>query len=196
MVRWVATNTDVTDLPRGSGTPSASGQPARSAHDAIRVWKIGGAITYWNRGAERLYGWSGSEAIGNISHDLLQTRAALSLHDIEAEIAEKDQWCGEQSHTERDGREIIVESRHVRVRYGDEELALETNRNVTDRIKAGRSQRESEEGFRGIFEHAATGIAITDLTGWFQSCNPAYSALLDQPAFRRNRLKAEKLIDS
>src|SRR5262249_24030450 len=38
--------------------------------------------------------------------------------------------------------------------------------------------RESEERFRGIFERAGTGIAIMDLRGRFQSCNPAYSAML------------------
>ncbi len=38
--------------------------------------------------------------------------------------------------------------------------------------------RESEERFRGIFERAGTGIAIMDLGGRFQSCNPAFSAML------------------
>jgi PAS domain S-box-containing protein len=38
--------------------------------------------------------------------------------------------------------------------------------------------RASEERFRGIFENAGTGIAIADLDGRFQSCNPAYAAML------------------
>ncbi|MGA7326323.1 MAG: PAS domain S-box protein, partial [Rhodomicrobium sp.] len=38
--------------------------------------------------------------------------------------------------------------------------------------------RESEERFRGVFENAATGIAILSLEGRFQSCNPAFSAML------------------
>lgn len=37
---------------------------------------------------------------------------------------------------------------------------------------------ESEERYRGIFEHAGTGIAIATLDGRFLSCNPAYSAML------------------
>jgi PAS domain S-box-containing protein len=40
------------------------------------------------------------------------------------------------------------------------------------------SLRESEERFRGVFEKAATGIAILGLDGRFQSCNPAFSAML------------------
>jgi PAS domain S-box-containing protein len=38
--------------------------------------------------------------------------------------------------------------------------------------------RESEERFRGIFENAGTGIAIADLEGRFERCNPAYAAML------------------
>jgi PAS domain S-box-containing protein len=49
---------------------------------------------------------------------------------------------------------------------------------ITERKRAEEALRESEERFRGIFEHAATGISITDLEYRFQSCNPAYTAML------------------
>ncbi len=49
---------------------------------------------------------------------------------------------------------------------------------ITERKRAEEALRESEERFRGIFDHAAIGIAITDLEGRFQSCNPAYSEML------------------
>ncbi len=49
---------------------------------------------------------------------------------------------------------------------------------ITDRKRAEEALRTSEERFRGIFEHAGTGIAILDLEGRFQSCNPAYSSML------------------
>ncbi len=49
---------------------------------------------------------------------------------------------------------------------------------ITERKRAEEALRESEERFRGIFEHAATGISITDLEYRFQSCNPAYAAML------------------
>ena len=53
------------------------------------MWKLGGTITYWSRGAERLYGWTREEAIGRSSHDLLQTSAAAPMREIEA-LIEKD----------------------------------------------------------------------------------------------------------
>src|SRR5882724_5553393 len=43
------------------------------AHDAIIVWDFPGTIIYWNRGAQQLYGFPKDEAVGRITHDLLQT---------------------------------------------------------------------------------------------------------------------------
>src|SRR5262249_58619569 len=47
-----------------------------------------------------------------------------------------------------------------------------------DRDRSENALRESEARFRGVFEHAATGIAIMDLNGQFQAFNPAYSRML------------------
>ena len=49
---------------------------------------------------------------------------------------------------------------------------------IEDRQQAEKVLHESEERFRKVFEHAATGIAITDWEGRFERCNPFYSALL------------------
>jgi PAS domain S-box-containing protein len=103
------------------------------SHDAIFTWKIGGGITYWSRGAETLYGVAAADAMGRCSHELLQTRSSVPIHEIEARIARSGSWYGELIHTARDGREIVVESRHVRVIYDGQSYTLETNRDITAR---------------------------------------------------------------
>jgi PAS domain S-box-containing protein len=102
------------------------------SHDAIFVWKVPGGITYWSRGAEELYGYTQEEAIGRVSHELLRTRADVPVTEIEAQITTAGRWRGELKHTTRDGRTVIVESRHDRVIYDGEAYALETNRDMTE----------------------------------------------------------------
>jgi PAS domain S-box-containing protein len=60
---------------------------------------------------------------------------------------------------------------------------------ITARKRIEESLRQSEERFRGIFEYAGTGIAITSLEGQFQSCNPAYSAILGYTEDEFRKLK-------
>jgi PAS domain S-box-containing protein len=106
------------------------------SHDAILTWKIGGGITYWSRGAEELYGYTAKEAIGRISHDLLRTRAHIPMQDVEVQIAQRGSWYGELTHITRDGREIAVDARLVRVKYDSGLYTLETNRDITARRHA------------------------------------------------------------
>ena len=49
---------------------------------------------------------------------------------------------------------------------------------ISERKQAEAALRASEERFRGIFQDAGTGIAITDLKGRFQACNPAFTVML------------------
>ncbi len=63
---------------------------------------------------------------------------------------------------------------------------------ITDRKRVEAALRASEEQFRGVFENAATGIAILDMEGRFQSCNPAYAAMLgySEPELRQQSFPA------
>jgi two-component sensor histidine kinase len=55
------------------------------------------------------------------------------MQEVERQIAREGSWYGELTHTTRDGRTVVVESRHVRVEYSGETYALETNRDITER---------------------------------------------------------------
>jgi PAS domain S-box-containing protein len=119
------------------------------SYDAIVALRIDGrGIVYWNRGAERLYGYTAAEAVGRRTHELLQTRAPIPVGDIDAQVVHGGSWCGELTHTTRDGRDIVVESRIVPVSYDDDIYALETNRDITERKRAEEDLRKSEERFK------------------------------------------------
>ena len=103
-------------------------------HDAMFVRDFSETITFWNRGAEQLYGWPREEAVGKISHDLLRTVFPLPLQDIKEALINDDRWEGELVHTRRDGVQVTVASRWSVQRDAGRPIAiLETNNDVTER---------------------------------------------------------------
>jgi CDP-glucose 4,6-dehydratase len=80
------------------------------APDGIIVRRVDGTITYWNHRAEQLYGWKKEEALGSISHSLLQTQFPTSLDEIENQLLANGYWQGALVHTTRQGERIDVSS--------------------------------------------------------------------------------------
>src|SRR5215470_3562815 len=80
-------------------------------HDTIFVRDMSDVITYWNRGAEELYGWKRGESVGRISHGLMQTIFPMPLEEIMVELLRTGRWEGELVHTKKDGMRAIVVSR-------------------------------------------------------------------------------------
>jgi PAS domain S-box-containing protein len=114
------------------------------AHDAILVRDLSSAIMFWNRGAERMYGWTREEALGKISHTLLQTEFPRSFEEVETKLRAEIYWEGELIHTTRDGSRIMVASRQVldRDQHGNPIAILEINNEITERKRAEKGLRE------------------------------------------------------
>ena len=95
-------------------------------------------VKYWNRGAEQLYGWSESEAMGKQLHALLGTVFPTSLEETKAELIRHGNWQGELVHTKRDGTQIYVASRWTWREKTPRDSAswLEINRDISERKKA------------------------------------------------------------
>jgi PAS domain S-box-containing protein len=104
-------------------------------HDTIFVRDMSDVITYWNRGAQELFGWTEEEAIGKRAHELLQTAFPAPIEEIRAELLSSDRWDGELEKTRADGTKVVVASRWSLRRDGRKRPAaiLETNNDITDR---------------------------------------------------------------
>jgi PAS domain S-box-containing protein len=81
-----------------------------ATNDAIFVRSSHATITYWNKGAERIYGWTKEEAIGKSPRELFQTEFPCSFEEVVKESREGG-WEGEIVQTKRDGKNITVASR-------------------------------------------------------------------------------------
>jgi len=115
-------------------------------HDTVFVRDTSDVITYWNRGAEERYGWKREEAVGKISHQLMQTIFPAPLEEINAELLRTGRWDGELVHTARDGTQVIVASRWSlqRDKQGLPAAILETNNNITEQKRAEEALRQAQ----------------------------------------------------
>jgi PAS domain S-box-containing protein len=175
------------------------------AHDSIFVRDLQSRITYWNRGAEEMYGWPHPQALGQVTHQLLHAEFPQPLQEIEEQVFRTGRWEGELVHTCRDGTRLIVASRWA-VQYDGEgrpQAVLEINRDITQRRRAEEALRqahdqleqrvqertaelvhannrlqESEEWCRATFDQAAVGIAHVGLDGHWLRVNQKLCAIV------------------
>jgi PAS domain S-box-containing protein len=112
-------------------------------NDAIIVRDHRDRIVYWNLGAEEMYGFSAKEALGKITHELLQTEHSENYERIRKNLERDNRWSGELVHTRKDGNTITVFSRWRLDRdvRGRPASILETNIDVTARKRAEQQQR-------------------------------------------------------
>lgn len=105
------------------------------SHEAILMRDPIQRILSWSRGAEHLYGWTAREALGHISHTLLQTRFPTNRLTIEAQLEREGQWEGELIHTRRDGSSVLVQSHQMLLRDEHQQVAaiLELNHPIETR---------------------------------------------------------------
>jgi PAS domain S-box-containing protein len=79
------------------------------AKDAIMVRDLDGVVRYWNKGAERVYGWSSAEAVGRDIVTLIygDTNA---FESAQQRLVADGQWSGELLHHTKSGRQLVIEA--------------------------------------------------------------------------------------
>ena len=81
------------------------------ATDAIFVRSLDHRILYWNKGAERLYGWQAAEALGKNAIELLNRDDLTQLNEALRIVVEQGGWQGELTQVSKTGQVITVASR-------------------------------------------------------------------------------------
>ena len=129
------------------------------AHDAVLVRDPESRVVFWNPGAEETYGWTAEQAMGRVTHDLLQTKFPVSREAVEAALREHGRWEGELTHVTRGGATIVVASRWSlqRDERGAPRAILEINRDVTDRKRAEEALRAAQADLAHFTRVSALG---------------------------------------
>lgn len=140
-------------------------------NDAILVRDASDRITFWNKGATDMYGFSRDEAIGRVSHDLFRTEFPEPLESIREKLLREGQWAGELRHTCANGGRKTVSTRWVAERdaSGKVRCVLESNRDITEENRA----QEAQTRLAAIVESSDDAIVSKSLDGIITSWNKA-----------------------
>ena len=148
------------------------------SYEAMFAWRLDGSIEFWNAGAQRLYGFAPSEAVGRSSHTLLHTEFPIEFTELRSRLLDERYWSGELRHICKDGHEVTVDSR---MQLLGDDTVLEANRDVTQvkdltiqQATLLRELRESEQRLRrlaSIVESSDDAIVSKNLDGIITSWN-------------------------
>jgi two-component system cell cycle sensor histidine kinase/response regulator CckA len=104
---------DATEAVRRRHQVEEQSQMLNQVSDAVSIVDAAGLITFWNRGAENLFGWTADEAIGKNEEDLLFCGVGKIPARVIHETHENGTWSGEITKTTRGGISLVVDHRRT-----------------------------------------------------------------------------------
>jgi diguanylate cyclase (GGDEF)-like protein/PAS domain S-box-containing protein len=154
-----------------------------TAFDAIVTITPDGVVRWFNRGAERIFGYRAEEVIGQpvtvIMPERYRELCVAGLHRyLRTGEAHVVGGTTELVGLRKDGSEFPIEMSLGETYEDGERLFTGVIRDVTERKRAESALRESEQRFRGSFERAATGMALVGTDGRFLRVNRSLCEIL------------------
>jgi len=124
---------DITERKRSSQQIREQAALLDEARDAICVNDLDQRILFWNKSAERLYGWTAADALARNANELL-CQGSVALDALKT-LIHCGEWHGELQQTTREGKQLIVESRWSLIREANSaaKSILVINTDITDK---------------------------------------------------------------
>ena len=152
-----------------------------SSDDAIIGGTLEGVITSWNKGAEKLYGYSAGEILGQPISVLAPPERSEEVTQILARLKRGERIEEyELERVRKDGSLIYISLSLFRLTGSRGEVtgAAAIARDVTERKRAEQALHESEERYRSLVEAAPDVIfTVSAEDGSLTSLNPAFETL-------------------
>ena len=154
-----------------------------AAFDAIVTITPDGIVRWFNRGAERIFGYRADEVIGQPVTLLMPERyrdlCVAGLHRyLRTGEARVVGGTTELVGLRKDGSEFPIEMSLGETHEHGERLFTGMIRDVTERKRTEDALREMRDRFRGIFDHAPIGVAMVTLEGRYLQVNRSLCEIL------------------
>jgi len=181
LVSTVHATRDITERKRAEEQIQYQATLLQQASDAIVATDTEYNILSWNRAAEALYGWRADEVLGRPMGEVARPEYPFVPREtVIKEFLEKGIWRGQVVHRRRDDAAMHILSTVSQIKDSAGNLvgAVAVNRDITERVQAEESLRESEEKFRLAFHTSPDSVNINRVEdGLYVDINEGFTAI-------------------
>jgi PAS domain S-box-containing protein len=152
------------------------------AHDAIIIHDLEGHIQYFNKGAERLLGWTADEVMGRRTTDLFYEDTS-TFAEAQKMLLQTGEWNGELPAVTKARKPIILHTRWTlaRVPHSQSPHVVSISTDITGHKEAEEALRQSQERYRSLAESSPDAIFILDRESAVQYVNRVAAQWLGKP---------------
>ncbi|MBM4428527.1 MAG: PAS domain S-box protein [Chloroflexi bacterium] len=175
---------DITERKASAEKLAYQAELLSNVHDAIVGTDAAFRITYWNKTAEEVFGWTEQEVLGKVSKDLFKTQVPGSSREEKIQqLMSNGRYAGEVLYMRKDGMYINVDVRIVVLKDEDGNVTgvLSSLRDVTERKQAELTLRRNEHILREAQTIAKLGSWTADLKAGLFYVNAETAQLMGWP---------------
>jgi PAS domain S-box-containing protein len=193
ILKWFGTNTDIDESKRAEEISARLAAIVESSEDAIISKSLDGEVLTWNSGAEKIFGYTAGEIIGQPIVLIIPPDRVHEERRIMAEIRRGERIEPyETVRRRKDGIDIHVSLSISPIKDSKGGIiGISKNaRDITAKKRAEQALRESEARFRAVFEGNMVPMGLFHVDGGIVSANDALLALI---RYSRDDLNAGRL---
>ncbi len=134
---------------------------------AVIATDLDNRITYWNRAADAIYGWTSEEALGRNLHDLVSNDPDHAAAVPRAVVRDGKRWMGVMRDRRKDGSAVLTSVSAVPLRDAEGRIigGIGTAADITHEEEAAREVRAAGQHLATVLDAAPQAMILIDASG-------------------------------